>query len=91
MDNSASREGLRSNARGRAYDPNRYPTFEYHDPDDKHKKPAPEEEPLTEEEKQLLAESGVVVTEETTVETAVVEEGYEEAYAPESEDEEPTA
>ena len=29
VDNSASREGLRSNARGRAYDPNRYPTFAY--------------------------------------------------------------
>ena len=85
-DNSASREGLRSNARGRAYDPNRYPTFEYHDPSAKVEKPV-EEEPLTEEEKELLAESGVVVTEEIPA----VEEGYEEAYAPESEDEDPNA
>ena len=85
VDNSASREGLRSNARGRAYDPNRYPTFEYHDPSVKVEKPV-EEEPLTEEEKELLAESGVVVEEITAV-----EEGYEEAYAPESEDEAPNA
>ena len=88
VDNTASREGLRSNARGRAYDPNRYPTFEYHDPSVKAAKPV-EEEPLTEEEKELLAESGITV-EETPV-TAPAEEGYEEAYAPDSEDETPNA
>ena len=92
VDNSASREGLRSNARGRAYDPNRYPTFQYHDPNSKQEQPAPEEEPLTEEELQLLAENGVDVSNITVEEPAVeeteaVEEGYEEAYAPESEDE----
>lgn len=94
VDNSASREGLRSNARGRAYDPNRYPTFAYVDPDAKNKKPAPEEEPLTEEEKQILAEAGVEIPEETTVEVEsaveakVDSEGdFEEAYAPESEEE----
>lgn len=92
VDNSASREGLRSNARGRAYDPNRYPTFEYRDPNKKAAAPAPEDEPLTEEEKQLLAESGVDVTAEAPVdvvveETAASEGDYEEAYAPESETE----
>ena len=90
VDNSASREGLRSNARGRAYDPNRYPTFAYVDPNEKNKKPAAEEEALTEEEKEILAEAGIEIPEETTVEveTAVEAEGeYEEAYAPESEEE----
>ena len=81
VDNSASREGLRSNARGRAYDPNRYPTFPYNDPSAK-KEAAPEEEPLTEEEKEILAEAGVEIPEETPV----VESDYEEAYAPESEE-----
>lgn len=94
IDNSASREGLRSNARGRAYDPNRYPITPYHDPDDKHKKPAPEEESLTEEEKEILAEAGVEIPEETAaeVETAVeveAEGDYEEAYSSESKDGEP--
>ena len=95
IDNSASREGLRSNARGRAYDPNRYPTTPYRDPNEKNKKPDPETEPLTEEEKQILAEAGVEIPEETTeIETTVVveqsetEDDYEEAYAAESEDEE---
>ncbi len=84
VDNSASREGLRSNARGRAYDPNRYPTFAYVDPNEKNKVPAPEEEPLTEEEKEILAEAGVEIPE---VEQPEVESEYEEAYAPESEEE----
>lgn len=84
IDNSASREGLRTNARGRAYDPSRYPTIPYQDPNEKNKKPDPETEPLTEEEKQILAEAGVEIPEEDTVEE---EEGhYEEAYAPESEE-----
>lgn len=93
FDNSASREGLRSHARGRSYDPNRYPTTPYHDPNEKNKKPEPELEPLTEEEKEILAEAGVEIPEETVVEveTAVeVEEEsegeYEEAYASESEE-----
>ena len=54
---AASRVGMRTYARGRAYDPNRYPITPYHDPDLKHR-PAPEEESLTEEEKAILAESG---------------------------------
>jgi YidC/Oxa1 family membrane protein insertase len=94
IDNSASREGLRSNARGRSYDPNRYPTFAYVDPNEKNKKPVAEEETLTEEEKEILVEAGVEIPEEIVVEaepTAEVEvetEGeYEEAYAAESEEE----
>ena len=57
---AASREGLRAYARGRAYDPNRYPITPYCDPNGPAKaKPVEEEEPkkLTEEEKQILAES----------------------------------
>jgi len=94
IDNSASREGLRSNARGRAYDPNRYPITPYHDPDEKYKKPEPELEPLTEEEKEILAEAGVEIPE--VEETVIVEQSeteteadYEEAYAEEAADEEP--
>ena len=90
VDNSASREGLRNNARGRAYDPNRYPTTPYVDPNEKNKKPEPENEPLTEEEKAILAEAGVEIPEETPAveEPAVETEGdFEEAYAPESEEE----
>ena len=94
VDNSASREGLRSNARGRAYDPNRYPVTVYHDPDEKYKKTEPvEEEALTEEEKEILAEAGVEIPEEILVEAEAAEvevetEGeYEEAYAAESEEE----
>ena len=64
-DVSASREGMRTYARGRAYDPDRYPITPYHDPDDKYKKKEPEEEltPLTEEEKAILAENGVPIPE----------------------------
>jgi len=93
FDNSASREGLRAHARGRAYDPNRYPTTPYHDPNEKNKKPEPELEPLTEEEKEILTEAGVEIPEEAVVEveTAVEVESesegeYEEAYASESEE-----
>lgn len=42
MDLSASREGLRAYARGRAYDPNRYPVTPYYDPNGP-AKPAQEE------------------------------------------------
>ena len=62
VDLSASREGIRAYARGRAYDPNRYPTTPYRDPDDKYKKKAPAEpEELTEEEKEILRENGVPI------------------------------
>ena len=89
VDPAASREGIRAHARGHAYDPNRYPTFAYVDPNEKNKKPAPEEEPLTEEEKEILREEGIEIPEipETPEETEAAAE-YEEAYADESEESE---
>ena len=100
VDLSASREGLRAYARGRAYDPNRYPITPYRDPDDKYKKKEEPVEALTEEEKTLLAEAGVAIPEETMEETAVVTEAparepaaaeeetgdYEAAYEEESQE-----
>ena len=86
VDISASREGMRSYARGRAYDPNRYPITPYHDPDEKYKKKEEAVEALTEEEKALLAESGVAIPEEIVEETQIAEEtAVEEAAAPEEE------
>jgi len=59
VDLTASREGLRAYARGRAYDPDRYPITPYWDPDSRGKPAARPEEPkeLTEEEKEILAGS----------------------------------
>ena len=57
VDLSASREGLRTYARGRAYDPNRYPTTPYRDPNGPAKPVEEEPKELTEEEKAILAES----------------------------------
>ncbi len=57
VDHTASREGLRAYARGRAYDPNRYPVTPYIDPNGP-AKPEPEEPAaLTEEEKAIVAQS----------------------------------
>lgn len=68
VDLTASREGLRTYARGRAYDPNRYPITPYADPDAKYKKKEEEDlTPLTEEEKALLAESGAPIPEADAV------------------------
>ena len=65
VDLSASREGLRAYARGRAYDPNRYPTTPYRDPDAKYKKSEPEQpEALTEEEKEILKENNIPIPQE---------------------------
>ena len=74
VDLSASREGIRAYARGRAYDPNRYTLTPYHDPDDKYKQKDPDLEPLTEEEKRILAEEGIEIPEEPAVEETPVEE-----------------
>ncbi len=52
----SSQEGLRRFARGRAYDPARYPVTPYHDPNGP-VRPKEEDQPLTDEEKALLAES----------------------------------
>lgn len=65
LDKEASRVGIRAYARGRAYDPNRYPVTEYRDPNVR-QPPAPEEvTELTDEEKAILAESGSAAVEET--------------------------
>ena len=103
VDISASREGLRAYARGRAYDPNRYPVTPYWDPDSKVKpKEEPEEEPteLTEEEKQIVAQSNPELAAQAeaaelkakeeaakAAEDDVAGEGYEEAYAEDDEEE----
>ncbi len=102
VDLSASRSGMRSYARGRAYDPNRYPITPYQDPDEKYKKKDPDLEPLTEEEKELLAEAGKEIPEapaedapaaepaETgTAEPAEAEENAEDAAPAEGDYEEP--
>ncbi len=57
VDVSASREGMRTYARGRAYDPNRYPTTPYRDPNGPAKPVEEEPKELTEEEKAILAEA----------------------------------
>ena len=93
VDVSASREGLRTYARGRAYDPNRYPITPYRDPNGP-AKPVEEEEPkeLTEEEKAILAETNPELAAqaeqaaEAPEKTLVEEDGdYEEAYADDGE------
>lgn len=56
-DVSASREGMRTYARGRAYDPNRYPVTPYVDPNGPAKPVEEEPAELSEEEKQILSES----------------------------------
>ena len=83
VDLNASREGMRAYARGRSYDPNRYPVTPYHDPDLKYAKKEETVETLTEEEKLLLAEAGVAVPEETVEETVVLTEAVEETVAAE--------
>lgn len=85
-----SRVGMRTYARGRAYDPNRYTVTPYHDPDGK----APVT-PLAEEQKELVTEKTVpeqetLATVETTeapvVEPTSIPEGSEAPTALESEE-----
>ena len=99
VDVSASREGLRTYARGRAYDPNRYPITPYRDPSGPAKPVEEDAKELTEEEKKILAESNpdlAAAAEKAAAEapapetdggkTLVEEDGdYEEAYADEEE------
>ena len=99
VDVSASREGLRTYARGRAYDPNRYPVTPYRDPNGPAKPVEEDAKELTEEEKKILAESNpdlAAAAEKAAAEApapetdggkTLVEEdgGYEEAYADEEE------
>lgn len=83
-----SRVGIRTYARGRAYDPNRYPVTPYRDPN---VKSAPVEEPVEIEEETVVTETPVTETptvpEAPVVETPVVEEesaDYEAPYAEET-------
>ena len=97
VDLSASREGLRAYARGRAYDPNRYPVTPYWDPDGP-AKPEPEEPAgLTEEEKAIVEESNPALAAQAEAaekkakeaQAETVEDGsgdYEEAYAEDGEE-----
>ncbi len=99
VDLSASREGLRAYARGRAYDPNRYPVTPYRDPNGPAKPVEEEPAELTEEEKAIVAQSNPELAAQAEAagqkakaeaERAVVEESgeedYEEAYAEDDEE-----
>lgn len=85
VDLSASREGLRTYARGRAYDPNRYPTTPYRDPNGPAKPVEEEPKELTEEEKAILAESNP----ELMAQAEAAEQAA--AQAPAVQEDEPTA
>ncbi len=99
VDKSASREGLRAYARGRAYDPNRYPVTPYWDPNGPAKPVEEEPQELTEEEKKLVAESNPeLAAQAEAAEKAKAEQkaaeppaeeddgDYEEAYAEDNEE-----
>lgn len=91
LDISASREGMRAYARGRAYDPNRYPVTPYVDPNPSQRSVEPAEETEEAVEEPVIQVIPPVSTpaEPETAQTAEVDEqagDYEEAYAPESED-----
>ena len=89
VDLAASREGLRAYARGRAYDPNRYPVTPYWDPNG----PAKPEKPAGEEEKAgplpspAGAQTGEQKAKEAQAPAPSEESGdYEEAYAGDGEE-----
>ena len=94
-DVTASREGLRTYARGRAYDPNRYPVTPYRDPNGPARPAETEEEEPAGEEEQILAEtSPKPAAQAAEAEKAAEapdspgpEDGdYEEAYAEDEDD-----
>ena len=90
MDVSASREGLRTYARGRAYDPNRYPVTPYHDPNGPARPVEEEPEDLSEEETQILTETSpepAAQAEKAAKAPDAVEENgdYETAYSEDGE------
>lgn len=58
MDLSDSREGLRAYARGRAYDPNRYPVTPYYDPNGPAASETEDLQEPVEEEKAIAPQSG---------------------------------
>jgi YidC/Oxa1 family membrane protein insertase len=82
-----SRVGMRAYARGRAYDPNRYPTFPYHDPS---QAAAKEEEAVKAVEEEIPelpvapAEAPVEVKAEAAEDTSA---DYEAPYAEENNEE----
>ncbi len=96
VDVTASREGMRTYARGRAYDPNRYPITPYVDPNPVRHTVEEDVEPEQEvvEDKPVTPTippvSAAPVEPVEAQEPDVEQEGdYEEAYAPESEDQNP--
>lgn len=96
VDVTASREGMRTYARGRAYDPNRYPITPYVDPNPVRHTVEEDVEPEQEvvEDKPATPITPPVSTapvEPVEVQEPDVEQegDYEEAYAPESEDQNP--
>lgn len=95
VDLTASREGLRAYARGRAYDPNRYPVTPYWDPNGPAKPAGEEPAELTEEEKEIVAQSNPELAAQAEAAQrkgkeaqAPSEDGgdYEEAYADDGEE-----
>ncbi len=86
MDVSASREGLRTYARGRAYDPNRYPITPYRDPNGPAKPVEEEPKALTEEEKEILAESNPELAAQAAAAEQAAEKAAIESGAVESDD-----
>ena len=95
VDVTASREGMRTYARGRAYDPNRYPITPYVDPNPvRHtveEDVEPEEtEPVVEKKDTTTPVIPPVVPEAVEADQDLDQDGeYEEAYAPESEEQDP--
>ena len=86
MDLSASREGLRAYARGRAYDPNRYPVTPYYDPNGPAASETEDLQEPVEEEKAIAPQSGPEAAAQANEagQAAVPSEtggGYEEPYA----------
>lgn len=93
VDLTASREGMRTYARGRAYDPNRYPITPYVDPNPVRHTPEEDVEPeeTEPETRQTMAPVEPPVVTDPVEQTPDQDQSgdYEEAYAPESEDENP--
>lgn len=93
VDLTASREGMRTYARGRAYDPNRYPITPYVDPNPVRHTPDEDVEPeeTEAETRQTMAPVEPPVVTDPVEQTPDQDQSgdYEEAYAPESEDENP--
>lgn len=88
-----SRVGMRTYARGRAYDPNRYPVTPYRDPNGKSEQAVAEEVPAAEETVEIPAVTEEVAAPETApvTETAETPEAVESASEAPSESQETEA